>query len=199
MFDELLRHPGVTEELTLGSPFGFMAFHGGSLEKGTDVIAREAARRSGSSYYGVLQPDDFRWHVPSTAFRPEHSDALGRFLDHVDVVVTVHGYGREGMFTTVLLGGRNRTLAAHLATELRPALPHYAFVDQLDDIPSALRGLHPDNPVNQPVDDGVQVELPPRIRGQGPYWTDWEGTGHTPHTEALITSLAAAATAWTDR
>jgi phage replication-related protein YjqB (UPF0714/DUF867 family) len=199
MFDELLRHPGVTEELTLGSPFGFMAFHGGSLEKGTDVIAREAARRSGSSYYGVLQPDDFRWHVPSTAFRSEHSDALGTFLDHVDVVVTVHGYGREGMFTTVLLGGRNRTLATHLATELRPALPHYAFVDQLDDIPSALRGLHPDNPVNQPVDDGVQVELPPRIRGQGPYWADWAGPGHTPHTEALINSLAAAATAWTGR
>jgi phage replication-related protein YjqB (UPF0714/DUF867 family) len=199
MFDELLRHPGVTEELELRSPFGFMAFHGGSLERGTDGIAREAARRSGSSYYGVLQPDDFRWHVPSTAFRPEHSTSLGSFLDHVAVVVTVHGYGREGMFTTVLLGGRNRELAMHLAAELRPALPHYAFVDQLDEIPSPLRGLHPENPVNRPVHDGVQVELPPRIRGQGPYWADWDGPGCTPHTDALITALARAATSWSHR
>jgi phage replication-related protein YjqB (UPF0714/DUF867 family) len=199
VFDELLRHPGVEEQVELRSAFGFMAFHGGSLEKGTDDIAREAARRSQSSYYGVLQPDDLRWHLPSTAFRADHSEHLGAFLGHVEVVVTVHGYGRDGLFTTVLLGGRNRRLARHLAHHLRPALPHYAFVDDIDAIPRTLRGLHPDNPVNRPPADGVQVELPPRIRGHGPFWTEWDGEARTPHTEALIESLAAAARSWPGR
>ena len=44
MFDELLAHPGVEESVELRSRFGFMAFHGGSLELGTDQIARAAAR-----------------------------------------------------------------------------------------------------------------------------------------------------------
>ena len=43
MFDELLRHPGVTEESELRSRFGFLAFHGGSLERGTAEIAANAA------------------------------------------------------------------------------------------------------------------------------------------------------------
>jgi phage replication-related protein YjqB (UPF0714/DUF867 family) len=31
-------------------------------------------------------------------------------------------------------------------------------------MPSTLRGVHPDNPVNRPRAGGVQLELPPRIR-----------------------------------
>ena len=38
-FAELLAHDGVEEDLELRSAFGFMAFHGGNLEVGTDVIA----------------------------------------------------------------------------------------------------------------------------------------------------------------
>ena len=41
------------------------------------------------------------------------------FLDHVDVVVTVHGYGRDGMFTSLLLGGRNRGLADDAGSRAR--------------------------------------------------------------------------------
>ena len=55
-FAELLAEPGVEEELVLGSRFGFMAFHGGSLEVGTDQIAVAAARASGASVYVVRQP-----------------------------------------------------------------------------------------------------------------------------------------------
>ena len=39
-FAELLAHDGVEEDLELRSPFGFMAFHGGNLEEGTDVDRR---------------------------------------------------------------------------------------------------------------------------------------------------------------
>ena len=196
MFDELLAHPGVEEIVELRSTFGFMAYHGGSLEEVTDVVATAAAEQAGASLYAVLQPAGFRWHIPSTEVRPEHSEGLAEFLDHVDVVVTVHGYGREGMWTTLLVGGQNRTLADHVASHLRPALPDYTIATDLDDIPAALRGLHPENPANRPRGGGVQLELPPRVRGRSPIWKDWEGPGLVPHTVSLIDGLAAAATTW---
>ena len=196
MFGELLRHEGVVEVCELRSPFGFMAFHGGSLERVTDEIAAEASARAGASYYAVLQPPDLRWHVPSRLVSPSQSEALAEFLDHAQATVAVHGYGRRDHFTTLLLGGRNRALASHLAAHLRPSLPHYDVVDDLDHIPEALRGQHPDNPVNHPGTPGVQLELPPRVRGLGPYWADADDGARAPHTEALIDALATAAGSW---
>jgi phage replication-related protein YjqB (UPF0714/DUF867 family) len=198
VFDELLAHEGVEEIVELRSTFGFMAYHGGSLEEVTDVIATAAAEKAGASLYAVVQPPDFRWHIPSTEVRPEHSAALREFIDHVEVVVTVHGYGREGFWTTLLLGGQNRTLADHVASHLRPALPDYTIATDLDSIPLALRGLHPENPANLPRGGGVQLELPPRVRGRSPIWKDWEGPGLVPPTVALIEGLAAAASTWVE-
>jgi phage replication-related protein YjqB (UPF0714/DUF867 family) len=165
---ELLAHDGVVEELALRSTVGFLALHGGSLERETDQIAREAAEAAGASLYALSQPDDLRWHIPSVRMDPADSSALGWFLDHVDVVLSVHGYGRDGMFTTLLLGGANRSVATHAAGHLRDALPGYRVEDDLGAIPKLLRGQHPDNPVNRTRGGGVQIELPPRIRLQGP-------------------------------
>ena len=100
--------------------------------------------------------------------RREESAALDEFFDHVDVVVTVHGYGRWGRFTSLLLGGATGSWPTTVGAALRPALPDYEVVIDLDDIPRELRGLHPDNPVNLPRLGGVQLELPPRVRGLGP-------------------------------
>jgi phage replication-related protein YjqB (UPF0714/DUF867 family) len=197
MFDELLAHPGVEEILVLRpGPVGFMAFHGGSLEQVTDDVAVTAAERSGTSVYAVVQPPDFRWHLPSTLIDPTHSRALRAFLDHVDVAIAVHGFGRPDMFTRLLLGGSNRALAGHVGARLRQDLPAYEIVDDLDEIPRELRGLHADNPVNRPRHGGVQLELPPRVRGLGPYWAGHDHDGRAPHTEALIDGLAAAARTW---
>ena len=195
-FADLLAHPGVSEELTLGTRIGVMAYHGGNLEIGTDLIADAVARRTGASRYVIRQPHDLRWHIPSRHFLPEVSDRLARFLDHVDVVLTLHGYGRQSMFTTVLLGGRNRSLAAHVAGHLRGALPGYEVIDALADIPPELRGVHRANPVNRPILQGVQVELPPRVRGNGPFWNGWDGAWPLPHTEALVDGLVAATLTW---
>jgi len=193
MFADLLAHPGVDERRVLGSPIGFMAIHGG-IEEGTVEVATEAARRSGASLYAVVLPDDLWWHVPSRLIRPTESPVLAEFLDHVAVAVSIHGYGRAGLFTSVLLGGRNRELAGHLRDHLAPLLPDYDLVDDLERIPPDLRGLHPDNPVNGPARGGVQVELPPRIRGMGPFWDVHDsGAERAPHTEALIHGLAEAA------
>jgi phage replication-related protein YjqB (UPF0714/DUF867 family) len=191
MFAELLAHEGVEEICELRSAFGLMAFHGGNLEQGTDQIARAAAERAGASLYAVLQPPDLRWHIPSNEVRPSESERLAAFIEHVDVAVAVHGYGAEGYWTTLLLGGRNRPLASHLGAALRAELSRhdYDVIDELDAIPSRLRGVHRNNPVNLPRSGGVQLELPPRVRGTSPL-------SKPEYTEALIAGLATAAATW---
>jgi phage replication-related protein YjqB (UPF0714/DUF867 family) len=195
-FAELLATPGVEEVLELRAPFGFLAFHGGSLERMTDVVARAAAERSGASCYAVLQPPDLRWHLPSTRFSPVASPALARFVAHVEVAVALHGYGRAGRWTSLLLGGGNRALAAHVGRSLAGALPDHEVVTDLDAIPPELRGLHAANPVNLPTLGGAQLELPPRVRGLTPHWAEWAGPGLPPPTEALVAALAEAAATW---
>jgi phage replication-related protein YjqB (UPF0714/DUF867 family) len=201
MLRDLLAHDGVREHVQLGSRVGFLALHGG-LERGTFEIAQESSRRSGASLYAVVQPPDLRWHVPSSSYDPSHSPALAAFLAHVEVVVSVHGYGglrtSDDRWTTVLVGGSHRELAAQLSERLRRALPEYTFLDEIEQMPSTLRGLHPANPVNRVRRGGVQLELPPRVRGYGRYWDEREAEGAVamsasglrPHTEALVGALA---------
>ena len=196
LFAELLAHDGVEEDLALRSPFGIMAFHGGSLEEVTDVIAAAAAERGGASYYGVRLPEDLQWHLPSAEVDPTQSSRLAAFLDHVEVVITVHGYGREGRWTDLLAGGGNRDLARAIGAELGPRLPDYRVVTELDEIPRELRGIHPRNPVNLPPAGGVQLELPPRVRGTSPFSPPPGPDGLSPPTAALIAGLAEVARTW---
>lgn len=195
-FARLLASPGVEEHCELRGQVGFMAYHGGNLEVLTEVIANRAAREAGASYYAVVQPDGMREHLPSSRVDPEESESLADFMDHVQIVLTIHGFGRRGMFGSLLLGGRNREFAEHVGQALRASLPAYDIVTDLDAIPSTLRGQHDRNPVNLPRYGGVQIELPPRVRGSSPMWWDWEEPGLTPHTESLINGLVTAATSW---
>lgn len=196
MLADLLAHPEVEEVCHLHSSFGFMAFHGGGLEEATDFIAQQAAAATGSSYYGIHQPASLKWHVPSHRIDPQHSAPLAKFLDHVDTVITIHGFGRQGFFTSLLLGGRNRILARHVAQHLRESLPAYNIIDDLTNIPADLAGQHVNNPVNRVRHHGVQIELPPRVRGASPLWWDWEGPHPTPHTQSLINGLVRAVNTW---
>jgi phage replication-related protein YjqB (UPF0714/DUF867 family) len=171
MLDQLLATPGVEERLELRSHFGFCALHGG-LEQGTVEVAQAAANAAGATFYAVVQPDDLRWHVPSHRYDPQHSAELQTFVEHVDIVVSIHGFGglrdADDRWTTALLGGTNREFAHSLGNDLDRALPYYRWVRDLEEIPTRLRGMHPDNPVNRVTDGGVQLELPPRIRRPGP-------------------------------
>ncbi len=171
-----------------------MAFHGGNLERMTDEIAEEAARRSEASCYSVVQRYPLREHLPSTEVRPEHSVHLKQFLSHVTVAIALHGYGRNDMWTTVLLGGQNRRFASSMAVQLRAALPDFVFDDDLASIPTDLAGQHRLNPVNAPRCGGVQIELPPRIRGLTPHAQTMDRSdGRIGWTNTLIDVLAAAA------
>jgi phage replication-related protein YjqB (UPF0714/DUF867 family) len=185
VFDELLRHPGVVEECELRSRFGFLAIHGGSLERGTAEVATEAADRAGASLYAVRQPEDLHWHIPSALVDPSRAPALSAFLEHVELVASVHGYGRKGHANAVLIGGRNRHLAARAASVLRAAVPSHRFVDDLHAIPPELRGMHIDNPVNRTRGGGIQLELPPTLR---------DGDGAASDRDGLVAALASLAT-----
>ncbi|GAS98663.1 phage-related replication protein [Mycolicibacterium canariasense] len=191
---ELLADPEVRETSTLRSRFGFLAIHGGGLEQMTDVIAERAAAAAGASVYVVHHPPRYPHHLASARYRRDESATLAAFLDHVDVTVALHGYGRIGRSTHLLVGGRNRRLGDHLSGHI--ALPGYHVVTDLDAIPRELRGLHPDNPVNVPRDGGVQLELPPRVRGISPRSGLPGDDGLCAATAALVRGLATAARSW---
>lgn len=191
---ELLAQPGVTEVCTLRSRFGFLAIHGGGLEEMTDVIAERAADAAGASVYVMRHPDHYPHHLPSALYRAQESARLAEFLDHVDVAVSLHGYGRIGRSTQLLAGGRNRELAEHLARHV--SVPGYQVITDLDAIPRELRGLHPDNPVNRVRGGGAQLELTPRVRGISPRSQLPSDDGLTPATSALIQGLVATAHSW---
>jgi phage replication-related protein YjqB (UPF0714/DUF867 family) len=157
MLRELLAHPLVSEEMRLGGPVGVMAIHGG-IEAETAEMARELADATGASLYLVQQPEDLSWHLPSIHYDPAHSTRLSDFLGHVRTVVSLHGFGRVHLPKSVLVGGRNDTFRADVASGLR-AGTGLRIVDDLEEIPRPLRGRHPANPVNLPAEAGVQLEL----------------------------------------
>ena len=191
---ELLTDPGVTEEIALRSRFGFMAIHGGGLEQMTDVIAERAADAAGASLYMVRHPDHYPHHLSSALYRAAESARLAEFLGHVDVAVSLHGYGRIGRSTQLLAGGRNRALAEHLAHHVE--VPGYQVVTDIDAIPHELRGLHPDNPVNRVRGGGTQLELTPRVRGISPRSQLPGDDGLSPATSSLVQGLVATAHSW---
>jgi phage replication-related protein YjqB (UPF0714/DUF867 family) len=187
---ELLAIPGMREESVLRSNIGFLALHGGSQDRGTDAIARRAAEQSNASYYAIFHPSELRVHLTSRLHDPAHSARLRAFLGHVDVAISVHGFGRDGFalgidhggvlfiepygpavrgrqtgpLRGIILGGLNATLL-HVARELfGHRFAGYHLADE-----RVRLGFHPDNPVNLPASHGVQVELPPGLRGIGDF------------------------------
>ncbi|VEG57627.1 phage-related replication protein [Mycolicibacterium aurum] len=191
---ELLSDPAIIEESILRSRFGFLAIHGGGLEQMTDVVAERAADAAGASLYVVRHPDHYPHHLSSARYDPAESPRLREFLDHVDVVVSLHGYGRVGRSTQLLAGGQNRRLAKHLARHID--IPGYRVVTDLDAIPRELRGLHPDNPVNRVRAGGAQLELSARVRGNSPRSAVPADDGLSPATSALVQGLVSAARSW---
>ncbi len=185
---ELLTLPGVNEECVLRSAVGFMALHGGSQDRGTDQLVRRAAENSDASYYAIVQPSGLRVHLTSRRHNPEHSASMRAFLDHVDIVISVHGFGRDGFalwvdpqrglviepygpvrqgsqagpLRGIIVGGQNADLLAGARQLLHDRFAGYHVADQ-----RVRLGFHPENPVNLPSAQGVQIELPPGLRGIG--------------------------------
>ncbi len=205
---ELLALPGVTETCVLRSAVGFMALHGGSQDRGTDEIASRAAERSGASYYAIVQPADLRVHLTSRHHDPAQSPKLSAFLQHVGIAISVHGFGRDsfqvgvdaagglvlepygpalrsrqsGPLRGIIVGGLNPALVVAARRLFEGRFPDYHVADE-----RVRLGFHPDNPVNLPVANGVQVELPPGLRGIGDF-----GEHGTPGPGAVVAEVIAA-------
>ncbi len=187
---ELLEMPGIREERILRSNVGFMALHGGSQDRGTDQIARRAAEEAGASYYAIVQPSGLRVHLTSRLHDPDDSAHLRSFLEHVDVAISVHGFGRDGFalwldpergvviepygpamrgrqrgpLRGIIVGGLNVQLVDAARAIFRERFAGYHVADE-----RVRLGFHPDNPVNLPSAHGVQVEPPPGLRGIGDF------------------------------
>jgi phage replication-related protein YjqB (UPF0714/DUF867 family) len=185
-----------------------MALHGGSQDRGTHEIASQAAERAGASYYAIVQPRGLRIHLTSRQHSPDQSERLRAFLRHVEIAISVHGFGRDGFHLRVdpvggvvvepygpalrgsqtgplrgiIVGGRN----AHLL-EVARRLLHDRFEGYRVADGRARLGFHPDNPVNLPSARGVQIELPPGLRGIGDF-----GEQLTPSEDGVVTEVIAA-------
>ena len=145
MFARLLRCSGVEERVAYGSPIGFLALHGG-LEPGTEGVAARCRGGVGASRYIVTQPRTLGWHVPSHRIVTEEVPGLAGFLDHVDIVISVHGYFRPEWPDAVYVGGGESAPGGLLAAQLRAAVPDLEVVDDLHAIPRRLRGVEPAEP-----------------------------------------------------
>lgn len=185
---ELLALPGMAEECVLRSSVGFMALHGGSQDRGTEQIAKRAAEQAGASYYAILHPSNLRVHLTSRLYDPAHSAQLRVFLRHIDVAISVHGFGRDGFalwidrdrglvvepygpavrgrqtgpLRGIILGGLNVPLLQAARGLFQERFAGYHVADE-----RVRLGFHPENPVNLPSAHGIQVELPPGLRGIG--------------------------------
>lgn len=205
---ELLTLPGVTEECTLRSRVGFMALHGGSQDRGTDQIARRAAEEAGASYYAIVQPAGLRVHLTSRHHDPAHSAHLRAFLQHIGITISVHGFGRDsfalwvdpirglvvdpygpawrgsqtGPLRGIIVGGLNAELLEAARLLLADRFEGYRVADE-----RVRLGFHPDNPANLPSGRGIQIELPPGLRGIGEF-----GDQLVPRQDGVVTEVVAA-------
>ncbi|MFG2814714.1 poly-gamma-glutamate hydrolase family protein [Streptomyces sp. NPDC048410] len=149
--------------LHLAGPIGLLALHGG-VEGGTAELAAEVATRTGATLLTFTQPEGPPTHIPSTRMTP--CTPLTTFLSHTTLTISLHGHNRRSTPRTIYVGGSNRPAARILATALTDS--PYTPITTLSDIPHPLRGLHPDNPVNQTRNGGVQLELPLLARTSHP-------------------------------
>jgi phage replication-related protein YjqB (UPF0714/DUF867 family) len=205
---ELLTTPGIREECILRSNVGFMALHGGSQDRGTEQIAMRAAEQACASYYAIVQPSWLRVHLTSRLHDPDHSAHFRGFLEHVDVAISLHGFGREGFalwldpddgliiepygpamrgkqtgpLRGIILGGLNVQLLDEARKLFHRRFAGYHVADERIRL-----GFHPDNPVNLPSAHGVQVELPPGLRGIGDF-----GETLVPRQDRVVGEMVAA-------
>jgi phage replication-related protein YjqB (UPF0714/DUF867 family) len=140
---------------------------------------------------------------------------MSSFLQHVEIAISVHGFGRDsfsfhidsgtrpviepygpalrglqtGPLRGIIVGGLNAELVEVASQLLRDRLPGYRAGSE-----RVRLGFHPDNPVNLPSAHGVQIELPPALRGIGDLGEDL-----VPSQDGIVTDVVGALVELADR
>lgn len=156
--NECFREYGV-----IRGRLGIFSIHGGSIENGTEQIARYLAERTDCTVYifsGRERAGNRRLHIPSNETswfeRPFFKECFSR----VEAVVALHGHGRND--NEVYIGGKNVFLKKKTKEVLEKDLKRHRILTH--EVPNELRGRHPDNFTNLPVNRGIQIELPRSLR-----------------------------------
>ena len=151
VLDQLLATPGVQERCVLGLDVRVPARCTAGSKPGTAEIA---AGGRGRGERVDLRGRAARRHALAHPVAPLRPRAVGRAASRSSSTSTSScrcTASADCAATTTagspaLLGGSNRELAAELAAQLRDALPGYRWIDDLERIPSHLRGVHPRQP-----------------------------------------------------
>jgi len=104
-----------------GGAVGVLALHAG-IEGGTGEIARGIADRMNVSTLIFWQESDRRLHVTASLYDPAVCRELGDFLSRSQIVISLHGHARPSLSRSILVGGRNRSLARNAAADIRRGL-----------------------------------------------------------------------------
>jgi phage replication-related protein YjqB (UPF0714/DUF867 family) len=155
----------TSEHLHLGSSLGLVAIHGGGIEPGTEEIARFVAHHSGASLYvsaGRLATGNLSLHRPSHRTKLQDRPLVMKFLNHVDMAISIHGHRRNERCAYV--GGLHQAMVHQFVKVAQAALCEYEWIFDPESIPPEIRGQNPNNIVNLPPAQGMQLELPRDLR-----------------------------------
>jgi phage replication-related protein YjqB (UPF0714/DUF867 family) len=155
----------ISEHLHLGGSLGLVAIHGGGIEPGTEEIARFVAYHSGASLYvyaGRRAAGNLSLHRPSHRLKLHDRPLVIKFLNHVIMAISIHGHGRNER--CVYVGGLHQAMVHQFVEAAQAALSPYEWIFDPESIPSDMRGQNPNNIVNLPPAQGMQLELPKDLR-----------------------------------
>jgi phage replication-related protein YjqB (UPF0714/DUF867 family) len=89
-----------------------------------------------------------------------------QFLNHVNMAISIHGHGRNERCAYV--GGLHQAMVHQFVVVALAALSHYEWIFDPESIPLEMRGRNPNNIVNLPPAQGMQLELPRDLRRTKP-------------------------------
>ena len=136
------------------APQSVFAFHGGSIDTGTERIANAVAGSDFNSY--VLVGPSFRYHVTSAHFDDPRLIALARKSASC---VTIHGH--KSQTPRVCVGGADAELRTAFAQNLKASQLPFDTLTHCE----GLDGTAPTNPANL-CRKGIQLEFSAAARNE---------------------------------